>query len=250
MPLYEYDHVQPYSEVGVHESDNIILLCPNHHAMKTKGRISIDTLVRAVSNPFNANREWTAAEEMGPFGTGVNVYIGGNRVRADVRGGVALQIDGHPLISFNVKEGQLGLFVDLCDARRNPLLKVQDNELVHATGHWDYEYTGTRLVIREGPGKVTLDMTYDYSEGFVKFNKGQVSHNGVDVLFNDAGLVVLNNMILLSENQVSGCRIGFSLGNDRRRLGAGFSLDVPREDYDRESAATEALSILSAMRSQ
>lgn len=44
LPLYEYHHIRPWSEVPEHDPANIVLVCPNHHAEVTKGLLDPTTL--------------------------------------------------------------------------------------------------------------------------------------------------------------------------------------------------------------
>jgi predicted class III extradiol MEMO1 family dioxygenase len=37
----------PYSEVEEHEPDNLVLLCPQHHAEKTKGFLTPEAVAEA-----------------------------------------------------------------------------------------------------------------------------------------------------------------------------------------------------------
>ncbi len=52
-PLYEYDHIVPYEIAKQHAIENIVLLCNNHHAEKTKGLIKEAEVCDALSCPFN-----------------------------------------------------------------------------------------------------------------------------------------------------------------------------------------------------
>ena len=43
--LYEYEHFAPeYKDAKSHAPEGITLLCPNHHARKTIGRLSLETI--------------------------------------------------------------------------------------------------------------------------------------------------------------------------------------------------------------
>jgi hypothetical protein len=53
----------PYSEVGQHDPDNLVLLCPQHHAEKTKGLLTTDQVEHANLDPHNRR-----TGESHPFG--------------------------------------------------------------------------------------------------------------------------------------------------------------------------------------
>jgi len=52
-PLYEYDHIVPYSQVGTHEVENLVLLCDGHHREKTNGLLTEKQVRSAAADPFN-----------------------------------------------------------------------------------------------------------------------------------------------------------------------------------------------------
>jgi hypothetical protein len=53
LPLYEYDHLVPWSEVETHEADNLVLLCDRHHREKTSGLLHLAKVVEANEVPAN-----------------------------------------------------------------------------------------------------------------------------------------------------------------------------------------------------
>lgn len=61
VPVYHYDHLEEYSRVRVHEPDNLVLLCPNHHQDKTSHRLPKALLTKAAANPRNLSHPRTSA---------------------------------------------------------------------------------------------------------------------------------------------------------------------------------------------
>jgi 5-methylcytosine-specific restriction endonuclease McrA len=52
FPIYEYEHIIDYSIVREHVAANLTLLCPNHHAQKTRKLISRQVVETANANPL------------------------------------------------------------------------------------------------------------------------------------------------------------------------------------------------------
>jgi hypothetical protein len=53
MPFYQYDHIEDYARVRKHESFNIVLLRPLHHAEKTAKMLPLGAVWEARRNPIN-----------------------------------------------------------------------------------------------------------------------------------------------------------------------------------------------------
>ena len=64
MPIFDYDHMIPWSAEKQHRIDNITLLCPNHHAEKTKGLIDTETIIAANKNPRNKQSGMTSPYQL------------------------------------------------------------------------------------------------------------------------------------------------------------------------------------------
>ena len=142
-PLYEYDHLIPWSDVQEHEPENLVLLCPQHHAEKTKGFLTLEALESANDNP--RNRE---TGESYPFGLryeGMHceALIGGmQHVWPDMFEGlitIPLLIDDTPVVGFRAEDDRLLLTVQLFNADNELLVQVVDNELVFSAEQWDVE---------------------------------------------------------------------------------------------------------------
>ena len=110
-PLYEYDHLIPWSDVHEHEPENLVLLCPQHHAEKTKGFLTVEALASANDNP--RNRE---TGESYPFGLryeGMHceALIGGmQHVWPDMFEGlitIPLLINDTPVVGFRAEDDRL-----------------------------------------------------------------------------------------------------------------------------------------------
>lgn len=235
-PLYEYDHMVEYSVVQEHTADNITLLCSSHHDIHSRGQLPIQVLRSWDSAPVNRQAATTAEHPLFYFGAAAEVIAGGNRI-AMSSSASAIVIDDHSLVGFELIDGVMHLNVDLVDSTGSALLRVVRNELVHSTEAWDVTYVGTRLTLRKGPGEMLISIDFDAPNGRVVVDRGLVSHNGVEVLFDSRGMCVLNNRMLMSSNMMAGMSAAIVLGDSPSVQGpSGMRIEVPREPFDRSAA--------------
>jgi hypothetical protein len=53
LPLYEYEHLLGWANVHRHLSEEITLLCDQHHKEKTNGLLPIEDVMEANRSPYN-----------------------------------------------------------------------------------------------------------------------------------------------------------------------------------------------------
>ncbi|MEU9107185.1 HNH endonuclease signature motif containing protein [Streptomyces xanthophaeus] len=59
--ILEVDHVQPIADAGRDHPEQMIALCPNCHAMKTRGSRRAELQQKLLTVALQANRRWAAA---------------------------------------------------------------------------------------------------------------------------------------------------------------------------------------------
>jgi hypothetical protein len=195
LPLYEYEHMTPFAEVGVHDPENLVLLCPNHHAEKTKGHRPVDTIREANENPHNIREG-----ESSPYGLHFPkedrtktfvVELGSTEFRFPlVAMGllVPILVDDTPLLSFKVEEGRLLVSMQLFNRSNELLVQVVENELIYSVDSWDVEYIGNTLTVRHGLGDIFVRLEFDPEADKIIINSGRIWRNGVEVVLGPTGL--------------------------------------------------------------
>lgn len=250
LPIYEYDHIQEFNEVKEHKTENLTLLCDRHHKEKTNGLLPVRIIHQANKNPFNLKKNCSTQFKCWNYGYLPTVVIGGNRFTLASSGGWILRIDGHDLISLEFKENRLWLSVDINTPEGFPLLQIRDNELTHSLDEWDYEFVGSRLVIRRKKREVLLDVSFQPNESLVIFKRGTFVHNGTGVVFNEKGLVELVDperpaMISLSNLDIVGTRGGLELGDPKYETrGHAFGLRCQRRPFDMQASIERSWKLL------
>lgn len=183
LPLYEYEHVQEWSVVKRHNPDDMTLLCPTHHAEKTRGLLPVSDVVAANANPHNLRLGISEAFPLRYSGDSCLVNMGSNRLAHDfTRDAVIplLTIRGCPVIRVRKQDGQLLLSLRIFDKQGNLLLDVNDNELIFSVDSWDVELVGKRLTIRGGRGVILAQVEF-HAPNAIVINRGVFSYDGFQV---------------------------------------------------------------------
>lgn len=241
IPVYHYDHMDEYSLVLEHDEANLTLLCGYHHDLKTRGQLPVEVVQAKNANPYNVAHSQTATHPLFYFADHAEIVAGGNRVIVSNRSASAVRIDGDSLIDFELVDGNLMLNLDFRDRDGAPVLTVRQNELVHSTHLWDYQFIGRRLTIREKRGHIYLTVAFEADKHRVVIEKGLVSHNGVDLLFDSQGLCILNNLTFLSDVSFDNFDTAISVGDANAGRGpVAIQIGIDRGPYDRDAALATA----------
>ncbi|MFG1313300.1 HNH endonuclease [Xanthobacter autotrophicus] len=160
-PIFDYDHLVPFSKVREHKSENLIILCPNHHSAKTRKRLSDDRLSYYRNNPYNANKSFTSNFDLDKSAE-IQVVAGSNELHWSPGEESAIchviWISGESHFSLHYEDGWLTFSMMVTDELGNILIHVDHGQMSVSSNVWDYEYVGARLKIREGLGKIILDI--------------------------------------------------------------------------------------------
>ncbi|HHR0837580.1 TPA: HNH endonuclease [Klebsiella aerogenes] len=213
MPFFQYDHVVEYSEIKEHTADNLVLLCPNHHAMKTAGKLDKEIVSAAKKNPFNSTRETTSSLKI-EGAKEVDVIIGSSKYKGVFSGEGsenfrAIVIDNHDFLTIHNENGILSISVNLTDEHAKSILKVDRGELKVWTDTWDFDYPRTDVIVRKNLGDILLNMKLSSSE--IHITKGSF------YIGKGAGISIENKCISVINNGIEISRImdaSFSGGDD------------------------------------
>lgn len=183
FPLYEYEHMREWAIVKEHHPGEMTLLCPTHHAEKTRGLLPVEDVWAANSRPHNLRLGVSEAFPLRYSGDSCLVNLGSNRFAHDfTRDAVipALTIRGCPVIRVKKQDGCLLLSLRIFDKEGNPLLTVDDNELIFSVDSWDVELVGKRLTIRAGLGLILAQVEF-YPPSAIVINRGTFAYDGFPV---------------------------------------------------------------------
>lgn len=224
--IYDYDHMEnDWADVREHVSNDITLLCPNHHREKTNNLISREQVVEANKKPFNIENGYSSPYSLNFSGGVAYVVIANNIFTNDsllnIYGGqvnpfvIPILIDAVPVIAFKIEDEKLLLDITIVNEFNEPIFLVRDNQLVVNSEAWDVDMRGSSLIVREGHKKIVIEMEFCVPNKVI-VKKAKIKFNGV-VLDLKEDHYILNGKKsgVFSHNALSSL-VGFSIGQTNR----------------------------------
>ncbi|WP_295819861.1 hypothetical protein [uncultured Deinococcus sp.] len=180
LALVDYEHVDPvFAEARFHDPDAIVLLCPTHHAMVTRGMMSKTRVMEAAKKPAALQRGFTHGVfqvDRGPL-----IVDFGGFVCEDTP--IILNIGGVPLLSFEKpqdEEEPWNMTAIMADYLGSPLMSVFRNEWRISTTRWDVKVEGNRILVRNGPRNIGLKIRHDPGKSIV-FEAARLAFAGMKI---------------------------------------------------------------------
>jgi len=206
MPIFDYDHIIPYSEVLEHKFENLILLCPNHHRAKGK-HLDVDRVKEAKLNPFNKSKMIIGGYKL-EANRKINIKLGSNRLNKTFENGNGeyhcIWVNGISFLKIYSFNNWITFSMIVTDVIGQPILQVDKGELIFSAEIWDYKYEGSNLQLRTGKRKILLDMNLSNFE--VEILKGcflHFPHNDGFVVKPDGSLLTLLNDVVIGTSKGS-----------------------------------------------
>lgn len=214
IPLYDYDHIEQFSEVNEHKAENLTLLCSMHHREKTNGLLSISQVREANLAPYNVVKGVSSPYRLNMEGSNFELTMGKCKLMIDNLNPqndfiIPFLIDNHKLISFEIIDGRLFFNLVILNNDGELLLKVEENEMIYNSEQWDVEFVGTRMKLREGSRKIVLDMEFKIPNQ-VLIHYGEFYYKNHQIIVSKEGFMTSN--LQLRAQTVKNFRIVFAIG--------------------------------------
>ena len=243
LPLYEYDHLVPWTEVREHNPENLVLLCDQHHREKTSGLLPVEAVREANATPYNRRTGVSRPYDLHYSGDSCEADIGSNRhVWPSLEDGaftVPLIVDDTPIVLFRAEDGHLLLSVQLFDDRNELLVQIIDNQLVFSAAPWDVEFQGRRLTVRGGPGDIFVRMTFE-PPARVVIDRAHIWRNGIELEISPEKLFLTQNRNTISGCTATNCILGIAVG-DPPPLGGAIVIGSARAPFPAQPATEPAV---------
>jgi hypothetical protein len=218
-PVFEYDHIEEFSKVGVHDSANLTLLCRNHHGDKTSRRLSREFILSANSNPFNLNEKMTSPWRQFFAGSSVKFIVGSDKYLFDFSGAEidffsAIQIGSKSMLGFRFDGSGLLLNAVLTNRSGKKILIIEDGEIRASTEVFDYKVEGPVFTIRSAKNSVELKL--QVQDQGLSIIKGYFVRKGISLAVEGGKTLIITErqtgtrpgLAKLSGNTISGAAIG------------------------------------------
>jgi hypothetical protein len=234
-PIFDYEHIDGYGITG-NDPGRMTLLCPSHHREKTAGRLPLSLVEQANAAPHNRATTLGGSHELFFFGDEFVVDLGTVRftfaLGVESAEGAAIRVDGMTVLGARWESGRILITANIRDADNQPILVVKDGELQHSTEPWDVTFIGKSLIVRQGPGRVILEIQF-HAPDRVEVVQAHMWANGIPVFVEPSGEVFFPLTTNVFRGFVAQAgTLGFDLGEahspkmgtflriaDRRQLG-------------------------------
>lgn len=208
--ITEYEHFFPdFVDAHNHDSNNIVLLCPTHHSLVTKGILPKEQVAEFSLNPAarkqgfsNLNHPW--------FQDLPSLKLGGGPLVTGTQ--VPIQLKGENLIQFErPEEGSNVARISAClrDASGDNFLKIIQNEWQVLTGSWDFKLVGNRYIFNDKSGIPMLILRMEPPH-FIAIEILRTSVDGMPIHITEDTMLIGTTSI--SGGIFSNCMIGMSIG--------------------------------------
>ncbi|WP_419705338.1 hypothetical protein [Promicromonospora sp. NFX87] len=253
MPLFEYEHMLEFATVQRHVAEEITLLCPDHHAEKTRGGITADLVREWNASPFNLRTEMSKPRPLYFHGNSCIFTLGSISIRNEMEEShphfQAITVDGKELLGFEFDGGRPLLNLSLYDHQDQPLVQVENSELMYRTDQWDVEWVGQTLTVRRAQRQPTIEIDFVVPDQVV-IRRAQFRYRGIEFCVEPTFAVITNTGGLIVNSYIKQAWTAIAIGHDSESAGpGGFRFtDVPRHvpsavraQHLQEARATAAL---------
>ncbi len=188
----QYEHIVPeWNDAHVHDPATICLLCPTHHQLVTTGRLPKTAVMRAYTAIQSALEPPPPRDDefFSLYQANARFILGSCSFESL---STLIEVDGRPVLRYQPVDGDPPYLIDasIRDASGALLFTIDQNEWIGPTDRWDVEQTGSRLVIREGPGQILFEAEKNATANSMAIRKLNMWWPPFHVLLSPSGLEV------------------------------------------------------------
>lgn len=208
--ITEYEHFFPdFVDAISHDPHQIVLLCPTHHSLVTKGLLPKDQIYEFSLNPAAKQQGFSLFNH--PWFKGIpSLKMGGGPLISGTP--IPIEVRGESVIRFQEpEEGSeiTRISANLRDAAGNQFLKIVENEWQVMSGDWDFQCIGNRYIFNDRTGSPMLRLRMEPPE-YIAIEILRTSVDGIPVHITEDSLMIGTNSF--SGGIFSNCSVGISIG--------------------------------------
>ena len=217
--IYEYEHFSPeFAQAKIHGPDGITLLCPLHHALKTRGLLSLELIIKHNKSPKACEQGFSR----GPFDIGNEhpiIVLGGVTFE---RNQILLRVYGDEILSIQppFEMGQPFLLsAFLTNDKNEVILEVVNNEWKTSTDNWDCTVIGNVITIRSRLNNIELVLRSTQPHSII-IERLKMQHRGIFIACEGERLKIdTGKGIINAINVTIQARVGIDIDEQGYRLG-------------------------------
>lgn len=183
--IYDYDHIDDWSEVQEHRVENLTLLCTLHHRLKNKGILSKEVIRDRTENIRHKPNGGLPDLNLPKC----SLIIGNNTVDS-----------GFPSLCFCIRNrdyfhlnydtnlNQVVINAAFFDNNGIEIFTINDNIYDHTREAWDVQTKGNSIIIKEGFRKRIFIVTLDSVNNSIIIKGKLFTSKGKAIIINDSGI--------------------------------------------------------------
>ncbi len=165
-----YEHFDPaFVDATKHDPSGMALLCPDHQADRTAGRLGVEAVRQARANPFNRDKDAIWSSYFPQPNMTLNLF--GNHIQGP---SVGFAINGQVVFGMKTptQNGGICLFTgSFCDLSGRETLRFVDNEIIVKNGTWDVTFEGNNLTVRSAPKTIVAQVSFLPEQNVVELSR-------------------------------------------------------------------------------
>ncbi len=226
--IYQYEHFNPeYNEATQHSPEGITLLCGGCHDRKTRGLLSVQTIIEANKNPKTLAHGFS----WGPFDIGIThpeIVMG---IVTMTETDIPLRVFGDNLfvISSPLLPGEIfKISANLKNSQGETILCILENEWQTSSDNWDCTVEGTRITIRSESRSIDLVLRVEPPNKII-IERLHMEHLGCTISCSEGKpLNIKSTNINMETNgaKISKCKVGIDINASSIGLALGGGVYV------------------------
>jgi hypothetical protein len=194
VTITEYEHFYPdFAQAKAHDANSIVLICPTHHGLVTKGVIPKEQVEYASKNPAAKQAGYSKYEH--PWFAGIpSLKLGRGLMQ---RTPIPIQVRGESLLQFDPPEvgsNVARISASLRDATGAQFLRVVENEWQVIDGNWDFQHIGKRYIFKDAFGTPMLVLRME-APNCIAIELLRTSVDGMPIHITDEKITIGTNSI-------------------------------------------------------
>jgi hypothetical protein len=210
VTITEYEHFYPdFAEATAHDANNIVLLCPTHHGLVTKGVLPKEQIATASKVPASKQAGYSTLAH--PWFTGIpSLKMGGGGLTQGTP--IPIQVRGENILQFDPPEDGskvTRISASLRDSAGSQFLRIVENEWQVIIGNWDFQFIGNRYIFKDAFNAPMLILRME-PPNFIAIELLRTSVEGMPIHITEEKMMIGNNSFV--GGGVSNCNVGFKIG--------------------------------------